>query len=178
MSLSLGIRSYLLRRYLDPPGTYITVSLITFSECTWICRDITQTLHGTAIYAFIDPQNHPWPDRQSYGSPISRVWVILHPDTSKTHATKYVFNTARGLGLDSIPTRLMGLPLTSVRPMERFNQSHGVFGVLANSWIYRLKMGEPKDRGLHEGPSGFQTQPHTRIHWGASGLLGSLGWLT
>ena len=34
-----------------------------------IPQTLSQTLHGTAIYAYIGPRNHPWPDRPSYGSP-------------------------------------------------------------------------------------------------------------
>ena len=34
-----------------------------------------QTLHGTAIYAYISPPNHP--NVGIYGSPISRVWELF-----------------------------------------------------------------------------------------------------
>ena len=34
---------------------------------------LTQTLHGTAIYAYIDPPGTTPTDRQSYGSPMERL---------------------------------------------------------------------------------------------------------
>ena len=38
--------------------------------------DFAQTLHGTAIYAApLTPQTTTPTDRQSYGSPMGRVWV-------------------------------------------------------------------------------------------------------
>ena len=49
----------------------------------------SQTLHGTAIYAHIDPSGTTQTDRQSSGSPISRVWVmgcgglLLEPQTTR-----------------------------------------------------------------------------------------------
>ena len=53
---------------------------------------LPQTLHGTAIYADIDPQNHPWPDRQSYGSFMGCVWVreghVARPLVSRSGSSK------------------------------------------------------------------------------------------
>ena len=57
VTFPIGIQSYLLRRYLDPPGTYITVSPITFSEGTWIPKNlwgsllIRRTLHHLHVPA-------------------------------------------------------------------------------------------------------------------------------
>ena len=58
-----------------------------------------------AIYA-IDPQNHPWPDRQSYGSPISRVWesVASHfilPDSTARSSRTLQRHTGRFSALGS-----------------------------------------------------------------------------
>ena len=39
-----------------------------------------------AIYAYIGPRNHPWPDRQSYGSPrqvVAGHWKV-HPAVGST----------------------------------------------------------------------------------------------
>ena len=44
-------------------------------------KHYSQTLHGTGIYAYIDPQHQAWPDRQSYASPISRVWDSYVPSS-------------------------------------------------------------------------------------------------
>ena len=34
-----------------------------------------------AIYAYIDPQNHPYVG--IYGSPMGRVWVTIHRDVNR-----------------------------------------------------------------------------------------------
>ena len=54
---------------------------------------LSQTLHGTAINAYIDPPNHhPDVGIYIYGSPISRVWVLYLLFGQRT-----VFRTLGGL---------------------------------------------------------------------------------
>ena len=77
-----------------------------------------------AIYA-IDPQNHPWPDRQSYGSPISRVWesVASHfilPDSTARSSRTLQRHTGRFSALGS---PLLDFLSNGFRPRLRSSQS-------------------------------------------------------
>ena len=55
------------------------------------CFFISQTLHGTAIYAYIDTQNHP--NVSIYGSPMECLGIVFSADfelvsLNKSHQMK------------------------------------------------------------------------------------------